>query len=96
MGANLKDDAYKKVIQVLMPVFYFVFSSEGCDYIDEGSDILNTILYHSDSVDPSLWFYYPALCYLLISVPENYLQDSKLNLPTEQTKILYDARENFG
>jgi hypothetical protein len=57
----------------LIPVFNFVFSSDGCDYIDEGSDILNILLYKSDAVNPSLWFYYPALCYLLLSVPENFL-----------------------
>ena len=53
----------------MLTVFNYVFSTDGCDYMEEGADILNIILYHSKTVDPNLWFYYPALCYLLLSTP---------------------------
>ena len=48
------------------------------------------------NIHSNLWFFFPALCYLLLSVPERYLSENKLTLPEEQAKILYDARENFG
>jgi hypothetical protein len=83
-------------VPILIPLFDFVLSSEGCDYIEEGSDCLNVVLYRLDNVPPSLWFYYPALCYLLISVPSEMLNNAQLPLTPEQTKILYDARENYG
>lgn len=52
LAGELPMDAYSKVIPVLIPVFNFVFSSDGCDYIDEGSDILNIVLYHLDFIEP--------------------------------------------
>lgn len=76
LAGELPKESYIEVIPILAPVFNFVLSSDGCDYIDEGSDILNMLLYNQDQVDNQLWFYYPTLCYLLISIPENKLTDS--------------------
>lgn len=68
ISGSLQQDAYHKLIPVLMPIFNFVFCTDGVDYIEEGADCLNIILYNVDTVPASLWFFFPALCYMLISV----------------------------
>ena len=51
LNGDLPKQTYSKIIQTLLPVFDYIFSNDGCDYMEEGADILNTILYYSDSID---------------------------------------------
>ena len=68
----------------MQPVFNYVFTSDGCDYFEEGADILNIILYHCKSIDANLWFYYPALCYILLSTPKEFTSFNLSNLNEKQ------------
>lgn len=65
----LPDHTYQKVESLLIPVFNYTLSAEGCDYIEEGLGCLNLILYNQQSISPSLWFYYPLMIYILVGLP---------------------------
>lgn len=74
-SGELKKEDYEKAITILIPIWNFVLSSDGCDYLDEGADILNIILYNLDTIDARLWFYFPTMFYLLLSVNEKQLEN---------------------
>ncbi len=42
----LPEITYRKIEDLLIPVFNYTFSAEGCDYIEEGLSCLNLILYN--------------------------------------------------
>ncbi len=73
LNGELPQSAYLQLVPVLSPLFDFVLSADGCDYVEEGAECLNVVLYRLDAVPATLWFYFPALCYLLTSINSNSL-----------------------
>jgi hypothetical protein len=48
----LPEHTYGQVEGLLLPVFNYCLSSEGCDYIEEGLGCLNLILYNQPTLSP--------------------------------------------
>lgn len=67
----LPEQTYQKIEMLLVPVFNYTFSAEGCDYVEEGLGCLNLVLYNQQNISAAMWFYYPLLVYILVGLPSN-------------------------
>lgn len=55
----------------MCPILNFCFTESGCDFVGEALEILNLLVFkQKGSLSPTLWFYYPVLCYIVIGLPK--------------------------
>ncbi len=95
----LPEHTYQKIEMLLVPVFNYTFSAEGCDYVEEGLGCLNLVLYNQQTISAAMWFYYPLLVYILVGLPSNQnvaqLCAAK-GLSDEQSRCLEDCSDAWG
>jgi hypothetical protein len=71
LNSSLADSAYYAAESALIPIFNYCLVESGADYTNEILDLINLLLYKPKGpISPNMWFYYSALCYMLIGLPE--------------------------
>lgn len=97
LNAPLDDDAYIQVEPALFPVFNFCLMETGCDFIGEILDLINLMLYkRKGPISQGMWFYYPALAYIVIGLPEQVNVRAVNGLSEEQISILEESKKDWG
>jgi len=93
--AKLPEECYGQISDHLCQIFYFAFSEQGADYLEEATAILNIVLHNCKVVPQKIWFFYPILGYLMLGVPQTP-PTAMLNLSTEQKELLENTKEGWA
>lgn len=57
--------------EFILPVISYCMTMEGNDHFMDSMDILGGYLHSTPAISPQMWFFYPAIIYYVISIPEN-------------------------
>jgi len=72
LDAPLPEKVYMDMLPIILPLIDLVFHPESGDFFEEGLSMLNIILFklrNQKALPQSIWFYFPALCYILGGAP---------------------------
>lgn len=83
--------------EIMCPIFDYIFSESGFEYLDEGFNCLNGILYSQNSISERIWFYFPILNYLIVGIePTQSNQETMLKMEASLRVKIENVQESLG
>ena len=70
-NANISEPTQLQLLDIIV----FVFSDPNQNYLEEGYNILNLLLYKKEQVDPQYFLFFKVIVYAILGLPHNYIQD---------------------
>eukprot|EP01016_Furgasonia_blochmanni_P034765 TRINITY_DN3787_c0_g1_i8.p1 TRINITY_DN3787_c0_g1~~TRINITY_DN3787_c0_g1_i8.p1 ORF type:complete len:712 (+),score=159.60 TRINITY_DN3787_c0_g1_i8:596-2731(+) len=86
--SNIAPANLERIETTLVPFLNYAFTEEGSNYIEEGLEILQILLYKSETVTPTIRSYFPVLTYI---VAGNAVLDKKLEGITPEVQVQTSA-----
>eukprot|EP01017_Pseudomicrothorax_dubius_P030756 TRINITY_DN3860_c0_g1_i1.p1 TRINITY_DN3860_c0_g1~~TRINITY_DN3860_c0_g1_i1.p1 ORF type:complete len:614 (+),score=219.71 TRINITY_DN3860_c0_g1_i1:68-1909(+) len=73
--AELPQSLFTELVPPVVEILNYTLSEEGADFLEEGTELLNVLMYSMETVPPSLWAFFPVLISALIGKNPQHLAE---------------------
>jgi hypothetical protein len=94
LNSKIPQELFYKTEDLIFPILNYTLSEEGCDFIDDGLAILNSILYNCKIISEKMWSYFPVLNYLVAGKPANFAPNINPETLSPEKKLLLEQTES--